>query len=553
MATTPLAISSVTGTAENTTRLYAGSDKSTGDLRRRFDFSDRFTELAVNQTPFFRLVSQIAKSPTDDPAFKYAEKRQSWHKRHGYVIAQTTAEGTPDNYGEGGSDATCTTAVDNTHYFWVASDMQYQGNIQNIVGQYDIDVGAAKTRPQHYLPKQMIRIPSRAAGGTNFTTSDYFVGQIQAVVEGLLNTHTSTVDSIAAGAFSAVSTDSTNAHLKECVRLKVYLVRVPSSDKDLSCYTTNAPTFALSAVGESVSGAKDTGATALAPLQTHTIGSSYEEGSSLVGSTWKDEPYSTSYGQTQIFRDEFGMTNTSRATVLKFEPNEWARVWKDKLVEHKWNMELAGLFGVQGSASVATGSEAAATHYYTQGAADFCLRAGNIFQLALATKTTDDFLEDMSKFLDPRYNNANATVFFCDTATYNWLLKLGSAAHNALFSNVVNATSDGASAASNHRYDFAVAGKKSLFGVDLTQITTPYGDINVTRNIALDQSNIKILGINMNYVKYRPLVGNGINRDTAIYVGVQTLENSGIDKRVDMILTEAGFEWKMPEAHAVWK
>ena len=57
----------------------------------------------------------------------------------------------------------------------------------------------------------------------------------------------------------------------------------------------------------------------------------------------------------------------------------------------------------------------------------------------------------------------------------------------------------------------------------------------------------------MNYVKYRPLVGNGINRDTAIYVGVQTLENSGIDKRVDMILTEAGFEWKMPEAHAVWK
>ena len=57
----------------------------------------------------------------------------------------------------------------------------------------------------------------------------------------------------------------------------------------------------------------------------------------------------------------------------------------------------------------------------------------------------------------------------------------------------------------------------------------------------------------MNYVKYRPLVGNGINRDTAIYVGVQPLENSGIDKRVDMILTEAGFEWKMPEAHAVWK
>ena len=52
---------------------------------------------------------------------------------------------------------------------------------------------------------------------------------------------------------------------------------------------------------------------------------------------------------------------------------------------------------------------------------------------------------------------------------------------------------------------------------------------------------------------YRPLVGNGLNRDTAVYVGVQTLENSGVDRRVDLIQTEAGMEWRMPEAHAVWK
>ena len=37
------------------------------------------------------------------------------------------------------------------------------------------------------------------------------------------------------------------------------------------------------------------------------------------------------------------------------------------------------------------------------------------------------------------------------------------------------------------------------------------------------------------------------------YVGVQTLENSGVDRRVDLIQTEAGMEWRMPEAHAVWK
>ena len=41
------------------------------------------------------------------------------------------------------------------------------------------------------------------------------------------------------------------------------------------------------------------------------------------------------------------------------------------------------------------------------------------------SKSQDDFLEDMSDFLDPRYNNANATLFMCSTAVYNWLHKLG--------------------------------------------------------------------------------------------------------------------------------
>jgi len=77
--------------------------------------------------------------------------------------------------------------------------------------------------------------------------------------------------------------------------------------------------------------------------------------------------------------------------------------------------------------------------------------------------------------------------------------------------------------------------------------------MNVARNVHLDGSPVKCLGVNMRYCSYRPLVGNGLNRDTAIYVGVQTLENSGVDRRVDLIQTEAGMEFRMPEAHAVWK
>jgi len=98
----------------------------------------------------------------------------------------------------------------------------------------------------------------------------------------------------------------------------------------------------------------------------------------------------------------------------------------------------------------------------------------------------------------------------------------------------------------------ALTGKKKVLGVDISVISTPYGDMNVARNIHLDGSPIKMLACNMKHCKYRPLVGNGFNRDTAIYVGVQTLENSGVDRRVDLIQTEAGMEWQMPEAHAYW-
>jgi hypothetical protein len=143
--------------------------------------------------------------------------------------------------------------------------------------------------------------------------------------------------------------------------------------------------------------------------------------------------------------------------------------------------------------------------------------------------------------LDPRYNPSQANVFFCDTATWNWLHKLGGYFKNNL------------EVSTNFRADMALSGKKKVFGVDMSTITTPYGDMNVVRNIHLDGSEISIVGINMKYVKYRPLVGNGINRDTSVYVGVQTLENSGIDRRVDLIITEAGMQWEMPECHAIWK
>ena len=273
--------------------------------------------------------------------------------------------------------------------------------------------------------------------------------------------------------------------------------------------------------------------------KVYAVGSAHAEGSSFPA-TYKDSPYLVRTGYTQIFKTTCQMTNTARATQLKMVPDEWARIWKNKLIEHKYDMEQALLFG--------RGSYDATNRIgYTQGIVDFVLQEGNVFSWS-ESKSQDDFLEDMSDFLDPRYNNANATLFMCSTAVYNWLHKLG----GYMTANAKEA-GDGSLANSFARLDMNIMNKSKKFGLDITTISTPYGDMNVTRNIHLDggAAGASIVAVNMQHVKYRPLAGNGVNRDTAIYVGVQSLENTGVDRRIDLIQTEAGLQCNMPEAHAV--
>ena len=66
------------------------SSFNTGDLRRRYDFSSRVSELSPDQTPFFRVLSKTAKKATTDPEFKTLEQRSMWHKRYAYAAVSYT-------------------------------------------------------------------------------------------------------------------------------------------------------------------------------------------------------------------------------------------------------------------------------------------------------------------------------------------------------------------------------------------------------------------------------------------------------------------------------
>ena len=512
-ASTPLAIATSTGLSEGYSAL-AGSSLDTGDLRRRYDFSNRFGELALAQTPFFRLVSGLAKKPTDDPSFKFTEKRQSWLKRYAYVVGFHNGSAAIHS---GGSNAAVllesnagALEVGGQVKLYMATDYFSAGNIQNVKGQSNgqIKIGDAGTAPEFFQDNQVLKVPTSSTNGGGPAT-DYMLVR---------------VTDVAAQAAANLSENSgTGSATAEAKLITGQILRAPAAGHHESAsYSSDVPQCEVYNIDI---------AEALEQRRTYVVGNSFGEGSQLLGTTWKDNPYSTGYGQTQIFRTEFGMTNTARATALKYEPNEWARVWKDKLIEHKWDIEQAGLFSSQVT-------DTSVNH--TQGAVDYILNYGNIFSWS-TTKDIDSFLQDMSQYQDPRYNQDKATVFFCSTEVYTWLHKLG-----GFFKQNIEVSDQ-------FRADLAVTGRKKVMGLDVTTISTVYGDLNVSRCIALDGSHVKILAVNMNNVKYRPLVGNGVNRDTSIYVGVQTLENSGTDKRVDMILTEAGFEYQMPESHAIWK
>jgi len=490
---------------------------NTGALRRKYNFGDYVSELALSQDPFFRFVSMVAKKPTDDPSFKFSEKRSSYTKRYAYMSDFSTAAiavpaTDPSTSG--------TTAAGNVYTFSFFTDYNSNGNNQNIYGQVvDYAEGSEGTQPQFFIPGQLIKIPhgSDATNADAGTVSGYSLWKINSV-----DLDTLPVSSTAAA--TGVNKAVVNATCVKASGATDFFMNAVSSSSDTSADAPAAAGLAFVSPLTTVAPSTEY----LEAFKCYVVGTAHAAGSGYP-ETWQDQPYSTAHGQTQIWKTSAVMNNTDRATVLKYEGNEWARIWKEKLIEHKWDIESSLLFGRQSS-----------DYYTTQGAVDYISTYGNTFSLTLASKTQDDFLQDLSAMLDPRYNNAGSTVFFCDTATYNWLHKL-----SGYFMNNLQQSP-------NLRAEMSLTGKKKVFGVDISTISTVYGDMNVARNVHLDSTNVKIIGINMKYCAYRPLTGNGINRDTGVYVGVQTLENSGVDRRVDQILTEAGMEWCCPETHALW-
>ena len=455
---------------------------SINDSRRIFNFGERVAELNPAASPFFAYLSKVAKKPTDDPVFKFLEKRHQWQRRNFFV----------DN----SSDITLTAAS------WEAADFNLSS------AEIDVDYD----------------IYGRKVSGGEFKAEFIQVGQMVAL-EATATLSSTASPVIAYYRITGVTQNSTDTSIDAAY---VKAVKTGVENGEISTYADgDTLVFSDDADGQ-------------------VIGSAYLEGDTAPVGGWRDEFFSRE-GYAQIFKTVVPLfSGTSLATRYRGDANEYMRVYQEKLMEHKMDIENALLFGY--GVTDESSTDAARK---TWGILPYTEIYGRVKTFTYASSGYDDFVDAMSDIFDAESGAGGSKMVLASRSIMNWLNKLGGSSFlGNTMSAGVGAAADGVPTSSN--YGVSIDKGQSLFnGVNVTQVDTLYGTLNFVMEPLLrgPWANHAIV-VDLNNVAYRPLAGNGESRDTQILTNIQ---NNDVDGRKDMILTEAGLEIQLPETHAILK
>ena len=274
------------------------------------------------------------------------------------------------------------------------------------------------------------------------------------------------------------------------------------------------------------------------------IGTAFEEGTGAPD-VWSQK-LDHDYGYTQIFKTACEMSNTARATVYRGYADEWQRIWNLKLREHKVDIERAMLFGMRGSQNSINYTDGIAGHIIansqSQAETDGNQLSYTEDKSYLKSNTAgqwtyDDLLSDFEVIFDPARGGSSAKLALASLPVISHFNKL-----SGFIDNSFNMTDAGAAA-----YNFQKS--EGTFGHRVMRIETVHGDISLVKEPLFRGMAAGFLCmVDLDHVSYRPLVGNGVNRDTHIMTNVQAADE---DLRKDMILTECGLEVSLPETHAL--
>jgi hypothetical protein len=274
------------------------------------------------------------------------------------------------------------------------------------------------------------------------------------------------------------------------------------------------------------------------------IGSSFEEGSGspdVFSSELEDD-----FGYTQIFKTAAEMTNTAYATRYRGYAEEWNRIWATKLREHKIDIERAMLFGQRARVGGVQYTEGLVGHIVKNvnpSAANAALSysSGSAYYRTIAQSemTYDRLLSDLEVIFDPARGGMSEKLVLCSLPVITFFNKLGDGAFL-----------DASVGHSNGPYRINFDSREGSFGHSIMVIDTIHGTLNLVKEpLFRGIASGFMLMADMTQLAYRPLIGNGINRDTQVMTNVQGADE---DLRKDMILTEAGLEVTLPESHALF-
>ena len=198
------------------------------------------------------------------------------------------------------------------------------------------------------------------------------------------------------------------------------------------------------------------------------------------------------------------------------------------------------LFGQRASVGGIQYSEGIAGHILANGTAvtgtnNLAYTAGApYFRSATASELTyDRILSDFEVVYDPARGGSDSKLALASLPVITFFNKLGSTSF--IDQSIGNEL----------RYN--IEKTEGSFGHTVLQVETIHGTMNLVKEpLFRGFSSGFLCMVDMDNVAYRPLVGNGVNRDTQIMTNVQSADE---DLRKDMIMTEAGLEVSLPESH----
>ena len=374
----------------------------------------------------------------------------------------------------------------------------------------------------------------------SYTSREFFIkGAVGTVVAGTnynvtVETATSggaSVDFLVKGMVVAVRT----VGLADTAGYGNAILRVESAVSD------NGADSSFTAKCISVSGAS--GSNSIADEdRCQVIGSAYAEGSGSPDVF--SESIDDGFGYTQIFKTAAEVTNTAYATQLRGYSNEFERVLAMKMREHKIDIERAMLFNQKARVDGIQYSEGLVGHIiknstFKAGDAALEYESGKAYAktYAPAELTYDALLGDFEVLFDPARGGSNERLALASLPVISYFNKMGGA---GFAENSTNGS----------QYRLNMDELSGQFGHQLMEINTIHGSVYMVKEpLFRGHSSGLMMMADMSKLYYRPLVGNGINRDTQVMTNVQSADE---DLRKDMILTEAGLEITLPESHALY-